>query len=122
MRDSKAPPLRLGFLADFREDKGWAQNPSKARTRTHSSGETEVLLQRSPRPGGAAVFLERWPEGCAPRRPPSWLPGAKGAFSPGKREEGNLARELEPTFRPAAMIVNAWEQPRFICFLSGCLS
>ncbi|XDC50269.1 hypothetical protein R6Z07M_001451 [Ovis aries] len=44
---AKAPPLRLGFLADFREDKGWAQNPSKARTRTRSSGETEVLLQRS---------------------------------------------------------------------------
>ena len=76
----------------------------------------------------AEKIMEEWPRGFETWWPWAWLPQAKGEPSAGKREEGSLALSFcpvqtpLPSICPTAMVVNAWELPRFICFLSGYLS
>ena len=95
--------------------------PQQRSNRSPSAEETGVLKE-------AAFFMEEWPRGFETWWPWAWLPQAKGEPSGGKREEGSLvlsfcpAQILLPSICPTAMVVNAWELPRFICFLSGYLS
>ena len=104
MRDSKAPPLRLGFLADFRERKGWAQNPGKARARAHSSGETEVPLQRSPRRGGEL-------QSSSSDGPRAVRRGALRLGSLELRERPHLVRGRRGTWCVAPAAPESWSPP-----------